>query len=230
MNAAIPSTLDLAKDRRVLSRLFPRLLLMLVAARAAVELTLGSGVALAGGVDPGLAGLPAWVAALLHLGVGAALLHPVTRRGGAAGLAALLLGWLAWLGTTARQVEAVVPAVLLMFALGAARPEDEGPFRPRSRGWVKEVWFALHVAGLGLAAFWVRDHLWTATALGKAVFGYGAAAVHVWHWQVAGNTSPGNVGFRVLVLGDLILPTVLVVLVVLWLRGRGAKEPSRREP
>ncbi len=69
---------------------------------------------------------------------------------------------------------------------------------------------------VGILAWWIRDHLWTALALGKSIFLYGAAYVHIRDIILFDNWSPSNAGFEILYLGDLILPTVILGLLVAY--------------
>lgn len=69
---------------------------------------------------------------------------------------------------------------------------------------------------LGLMAIWIRDGLWTAIVVAETIFLYGAAFVHIRDIALHGNFAPFNAGFRVLVLGDIILPTAMLALFIAY--------------
>lgn len=84
-------------------------------------------------------------------------------------------------------------------------------------GWATGSPFQTELAfaslGLGIAALmtiWLSDHLVTGVVIAKAVFWYGAAFTHLRDWWMDGNAAPYNVGGPL--IGDLIYPTVLLVL------------------
>jgi len=70
---------------------------------------------------------------------------------------------------------------------------------------------------VGILAYWYRDGLWLALALGKSVFLYGAAYVHIRDIFQNQNHSPLNAGFEILYLNDLILPTVILGLLTAYM-------------
>ncbi len=77
---------------------------------------------------------------------------------------------------------------------------------------------------VGILAWWIRDHLWTALVLAKAIFLYGAAYVHIRDIILFDNWSPSNAGFEILYLSDLILPTVILGLWVAYNRAGNAQQ------
>ena len=68
----------------------------------------------------------------------------------------------------------------------------------------------------GILAWWIRDHLWTGLVLAQSIFLYGAAYVHIRDIILSDNYAPSNAGFEILYLGDLILPTVLLALLIAY--------------
>jgi hypothetical protein len=94
-----------------------------------------------------------------------------------------------------------------------------------SIGWATGSPFQLELAAAhlawGLAALatpWLHWHATAVLAVTKSVFLLGAAAVHLRDIAVSGNRAPGNAGFSVLWLGDVIVPLVILILVVLATR------------
>lgn len=103
-------------------------------------------------------------------------------------------------------------------------------------GWATGSPFQLELAfyhlGLGIVgilAWWIRDHLWTALAIGKSIFLYGAAYVHIRDIILFDNWAPSNAGFEILYLSDLILPTVILLLLYAYRRA-GRIEPASERP
>ncbi|MFQ5537529.1 MAG: DUF6790 family protein [Gemmatimonadota bacterium] len=318
---------ELEWDRRLVMRIFLRLLVAGASLLSAWALARGGGPPVLLDVEPRVPTALTWMLAALHLAAGVGLLIRRFRRGSAALLAALLLGWMAYLGARAEYVPAMLTGILLVLTLGAASPEDEGPWRPRERGVGGEALLALRICGTGffgrfilggpvflllplvggwmhhrvvtrlgsrrtlwevlllwvilfwigvggvwsflghtlradevaafigwragspfqlelaayhlafavlaLLAFWIRDGLWIATVVGKAIFLYGAAMVHLWDWRLTGNTHDGNTGVMTLWVGDVLVPTVMLILLGLALaarRGGGVRPaPSERD-
>ncbi|MEM7133720.1 MAG: DUF6790 family protein [Chloroflexota bacterium] len=106
-------------------------------------------------------------------------------------------------------------------------------------GWATGSQFQIELAFyhlgfgvVGILAWWIRDNLWTALALGKAIFLYGAAYVHIRDIILFDNWSPSNAGFEVLYLGDLILPTVILALLAAykWHSYTGPSEDAQPLP
>ena len=80
------------------------------------------------------------------------------------------------------------------------------------------AFYHLGLGGVGIMAWWRRDHLWTALVLAKAIFLYGAAYVHIRDIILFDNWAPSNAGFEILYLSDLILPTVILGLWIAYSR------------
>ena len=104
-------------------------------------------------------------------------------------------------------------------------------------GWATGSQFQMELAFyhlgfgvVGILAWWIRDHLWTALALGKSIFLYGAAYVHIRDIILFDNWSPSNAGFEILYLSDLILPTVILILLGAYLRAGRAEPQSDFQP
>lgn len=97
-------------------------------------------------------------------------------------------------------------------------------------GWAAGSPFQIELAFYHLAfgvmagfAVWVRGAYWLALAIGKAVFLYGAAYVHLRDLLVHGNTAPGNAGFTVLVWGDILVPTAILAITIAYMRTSTAR-------
>jgi hypothetical protein len=92
------------------------------------------------------------------------------------------------------------------------------------------AFYHLGVGVVGILAWWIRDHLWTALILVKTIFLYGAAYVHIRDIILFNNYAPSNAGFEILYLSDLILPTVILMLFIAYRRAdeipRPMKQPS----
>jgi len=93
-------------------------------------------------------------------------------------------------------------------------------------GWEAGSPFQLELgfASLGLSVcgalcFWLRGAFWVAPAVGKSISLYGAAFIHIQDIVRAGNLSPGNAG--VVLLLDLIVPTVVLLLLLSHVRAGG---------
>lgn len=67
-------------------------------------------------------------------------------------------------------------------------------------------------AVLGLTCLWIRGSFWTATALGFAVFYWGATVGHITQYVVAGNDAPYNVG--PILVTDIGSPLVIGALLI----------------
>jgi len=78
---------------------------------------------------------------------------------------------------------------------------------------------AFYTLGFGIAgimAIWLRGHMITALIISKSIFWYGAAFVHIKDAIVNNNYSPLNIGMPL--IGDIILPTILLTLLVILLK------------
>ncbi|MEZ4664819.1 MAG: DUF6790 family protein [Caldilineaceae bacterium] len=87
---------------------------------------------------------------------------------------------------------------------------------------IELAFYHLGFGVVGVLAWWMRDHLWTALALGKSIFLYGAAYVHIRDIILFDNWAPSNAGFEILYLSDLILPTVILILFAMYRRAEHA--------
>ncbi|MEQ9401905.1 MAG: hypothetical protein RJQ04_22245 [Longimicrobiales bacterium] len=168
-----PTGLDY--DRRLMPRLFVRAFLAVAGLASAWALVRGDAVPLLAGVRPEILGILAWVLAVVHGCVGVAILVPALRRPAVATLLAALLGWMAFLGATARYAPAFGVGVLVVVTLAAAPPEDEGVWRRRDRGLLAEGAWLVLVVGLALLARWTLD----SDALAWVVLPTLGAALHV---------------------------------------------------
>lgn len=155
MDAHTDAALRRARDRRLLPRVYLRLLVVLALLASAEALPFGGGLPVLAGARAVLPSGWLWAAAVVHLAAGLALLIPSTRRAGAATGAALLLGWVALMGARARVGPAVTAGALLVAALASAAPADEGPWRTREPVWPAEVGHALAILVLGLCGRWL---------------------------------------------------------------------------
>ncbi|MFB6282812.1 MAG: DUF6790 family protein [Halobacteria archaeon] len=87
---------------------------------------------------------------------------------------------------------------------------------PKGNPFQREVAFANLGWGVtGLLAFFFRGNFWAAVVIGRSVFLYGAAWGHIKEYREEGNTSPKNIGPQ-LWFGDITVPTVLLILLVLY--------------
>ena len=77
---------------------------------------------------------------------------------------------------------------------------------------------------MGALAIWLRGFYWVALAVGKATFLYGAAFIHIKD-LLRGNTAPGNAGFTVLVWGDMLVPTAILIVTIAYARGLARTPP-----
>jgi hypothetical protein len=78
------------------------------------------------------------------------------------------------------------------------------------------AFYTLGSAIAGLLAVWLRGHIITALIISKSIFWYGAAYVHIKDAVINQNYSPLNIG--VPLVGDIILPTVFLILLLKVLR------------
>jgi hypothetical protein len=78
------------------------------------------------------------------------------------------------------------------------------------------AFYHLGIGVVALAGIWLRGNLIPAVIVSKSLFLYGAAYTHIHDALVNGNLSPSNVGFDVLYLNDLIMPTALLGLLVAY--------------
>ena len=67
---------------------------------------------------------------------------------------------------------------------------------------------------LGIACIWLRGNFWVATVMAGAVFGFGAACVHIRDIIVNHNYAPGNAG-TVLYM-DIAGPALMIVLLAVF--------------
>jgi len=67
---------------------------------------------------------------------------------------------------------------------------------------------------LGILCIWFRKNFWLATAIGSSIFLLGAAGVHIHDIIVYHNMAPNNAG-AVLYLGDILLPILTLILVII---------------
>ncbi len=80
-----------------------------------------------------------------------------------------------------------------------------------------EMGFAsLGLGVLGVLCIWFRGTFWLAPAIGRSIFLYGAAYVHLRDIVAHGNWSPGNAGLPLVF--DLVIPTVVLGLLVAHVR------------
>ncbi len=149
------SRLRMEQDRRLVPRILARLVVVGALLASAVALVPGGPLPVLAGVDPFLSRGVRLSLALLHAALGAGLLVPPARRAAAAGAAALLLGWMAYMGAGGRSLPAVSTGLLLILALLAAAPEDEGPWRPARRPAVALAGSAARILALGLFGRWL---------------------------------------------------------------------------
>ncbi|MFN0179259.1 MAG: DUF6790 family protein [Gemmatimonadales bacterium] len=98
-----------------------------------------------------------------------------------------------------------------------------------SIGWPPGSPFQLELAAahggwalVALASPWAHPEVIAAVVVSKAVFLFGAAAVHLADLALTGNQSPGNAGFAVLYFGDIGVPLATLIL---WTIGR-RRHPS----
>lgn len=159
--------LRLERDRRVVPRVLARLVVVATLLASAVALLRDEGLPVLAGAAPYLRRPVPLLLALLHAGAGTALLAPPLRRFGAAGAAALLLGWTAFMGAGGDRGPAVVTGLLLILALRAAAPEDEGPWRPSRRPALATAGSLLWTLALGLFGRWLLGP-WLFPALAPA--------------------------------------------------------------
>jgi hypothetical protein len=74
------------------------------------------------------------------------------------------------------------------------------------------AFYSLGLSVAGLMAVWLRGHMITALVITKSVFWYGAALVHIQDALVNKNYEPLNIGAPL--VGDIVLPTLLLVLLI----------------
>ena len=90
---------------------------------------------------------------------------------------------------------------------------------PAGNPFQREVAFAnLSYGIVGVLCFWLRGNFWIAVAVASAVFLYGAAYGHIIEIKKNKNYAPGNAG-AVLYISGILLPTVVLVLLALYLMG-----------
>ena len=77
---------------------------------------------------------------------------------------------------------------------------------------------------LGILCIWFRGKFWLATVIGWATFLLGDAWVHLRDISLHQNYASGNSGVQ-LYLGDLALPIIVLVLVIIYTK-MSSKKPS----
>ncbi len=88
-----------------------------------------------------------------------------------------------------------------------------------------EMGFAsLGLGVLGVMCIWLRGTFWLAPAIGRSIFLYGAAYVHLRDIAAHGNLSPGNAG--VPLVFDLVIPTIVLGLLVAHVRMGGIQRAA----
>ncbi len=88
-----------------------------------------------------------------------------------------------------------------------------------------ELGFAsLGLGVLGVLCIWLRGTFWLAPAIGRSIFLYGAAYVHLRDIATHGNLSPGNAGFPLVF--DLLIPTIVLGLLVAHARLGGLQRAA----
>lgn len=99
----------------------------------------------------------------------------------------------------------------------------EADLAARSIGWPPGSPFQFEVAVanlafgvLGILCIWLRGLWWWATAVGMAVFLWGAAYGHIRDIIVNQNYAPGNAG--VILYLDILIPAIHLILLVIYSR------------
>lgn len=99
----------------------------------------------------------------------------------------------------------------------------------KSIGWgigspfqIELAFYHLGIGIAGLMCIWYRDSLWAGVVIIKSVFLYGAAYVHLKDMVINYNYSPANTGS--VLLGDVLFPSMLILLLVLYSRSRHEKK------
>ncbi len=88
-----------------------------------------------------------------------------------------------------------------------------------------EMGFAsLGLGVLGVLCIWLRGTFWLAPAIGRSIFLYGAAYVHLRDIVTHGNLSPGNAGIPLVF--DLLIPTIVLGLLVAHARLGGLQRAA----
>jgi hypothetical protein len=91
-----------------------------------------------------------------------------------------------------------------------------------------ELGFAsLGLGVLGVLCIWLRGTFWLAPAIGRSIFLYGAAWVHLRDIAAHGNLSPGNAGAPLVF--DVLIPTIVLALLVAHIRLGGMQRTARSE-
>ena len=86
-----------------------------------------------------------------------------------------------------------------------------------------ELGFAsLGLGVLGVLCIWFRGTFWLAPAIGRSIFLYGAAYVHISDIAAHGNLSAGNAGLPLVF--DLVIPTIVLGLLVAHVRLGGLQQ------
>lgn len=90
---------------------------------------------------------------------------------------------------------------------------------PKGNPFQKEVAFANLSYGItGIMCFWIHGTFWIAVAAASSIFLYGAAYGHIIEIRKNKNYAPGNAG-PVLYIAGILKPTVVLVLLILYLMG-----------
>lgn len=99
-------------------------------------------------------------------------------------------------------------------------------------GWMPGSPFQFEVAVanlafgvLGLLCYFYRGNFWTATIIGSAVFGWGAAWGHIREIMLYKNYAPGNAG-AILYL-DIFMPIILIGLLMAYNKVSKKKKKGR---
>jgi uncharacterized protein DUF6790 len=136
-------------------------------------------------------------------GVGAAVHISCTRRRPAGRAAELVLLW--FFGGVIGIGSLVVASSHVFFAASTARQIGF----PAGNPFQFEVGMAnFAFAVLGVACIWVRQRFWEATAVGFAVFYWGAAVGHVIQLFGHGDDAPYNAG--PILISDVALPVIIL--------------------
>jgi len=80
------------------------------------------------------------------------------------------------------------------------------------------AFYHLAFAGLASGVIWYRGAYIGAVIFGKAVFLYGAAYTHIVDIIQNANYASGNAGFEILYFADIIVPTTLIILYMMYRR------------
>ncbi len=81
---------------------------------------------------------------------------------------------------------------------------------------IELAFFTLGVAIAGIMTIWLRGHMITGLVISKSIFWFGAAFVHIKEMIVNTNYSVYNTG--TVLIGDIVFPTILLILLYLNLK------------